>query len=79
MVATKQSVDDLFEEIKLQMYLPTDIQILCLECIRPQRIHDVAWRYELRGYIKAMVASGVVSSRTMIWLEENLFGEQKLA
>lgn len=73
MVVTDKCVDDLLETLKSQMYLPTEAQILCLESIRPSRVEEIAWCYELRGYVKALVASGVTSDRTIGWLEERLF------
>lgn len=76
MVVSEKCVDDLFETLKSHMYLPNDAQVLCLECFRPSHFSEVAWRYELRGYMKALVATGVASSKTIIWLEEHLFTEQ---
>lgn len=73
MVVTDKCVDDLFETLKSEMYLPTETQILGLDCIRPLRVEGTAWRYELRGYVKALIASGVISARSMNWLEERLF------
>lgn len=75
MLKSEHCVETLFNQLVEKMYMPSDQQLLCLDCIKPQIIHDMGWRYELRGYVKALVASGVTSSSTITWLEERLFGE----
>ena len=74
---SNQCLIDLFMHLEEKLYMPSDLHLRYLDSIRPDNLHDMTWRYELRGFVMALIACGVTAANTLIWLDNILFGNSQ--